>query len=752
MDTMAHTQARLLRLEGRVQGVGFRPFVYRIARAAQLTGWVRNRDGAVEIRVEGPPERLDAFVHGLLAGAPPLARPRLVHSETVARENHDAFVILQSTGERSAHASVPPDLFTCDDCLAEMRDPAARRHRYPFINCTQCGPRYTLIRRLPYDRPNTAMDAFPLCPACRSEYENPLDRRFHAQPLACPVCGPQLHFVQGNASADADAALDAAVAALRAGAIVAVKGVGGYHLLCDARDAATIARLRLRKPRPHKPLAVMFPQTGEDGLTALRADLSPTPEQAALVLAPERPIVLCTKSPRSTLADNVAPGLDEVGAMLPYSPLHHLLLDAFDAPLVATSGNLGGEPVLTDEVSAATRLAHIADAFLHHNRPILRPADDSVFRFIAGKPRPVRVGRGLAPSELKLPCAVPEPIIALGGHTKNTVALAVGDRAIVSPHIGDLDAPRAREVFARVVEDLQTFYGVRAARLVCDAHPHYASTRWARTRDLPITSVFHHHAHASALYGEHDGTGDWLVFAWDGVGLGEDGTLWGGEALLGAPGRWRRVARLRPFRLPGGERAGREPWRSAAGVCWELGLDYEPPDHVTALLHDAWARGHQSPLTTAVGRLFDAAAALTGVLHTASFEGQGPMLLEAAAAKHAPALPLPVTPSEGLLEIDWAPLVPMLRDAARPLPERSAIFHASLAEAIQHVARTVAAQTSFTDVGLTGGVFQNRRLGELAHASLSGAGFICHLPGRIPGNDGGISYGQIIEAAARTPR
>ena len=469
------------------------------------------------------------------------------------------------------------------------------------------------------------MRDFALCPDCRREYENPLDRRFHAEPIACPVCGPHLQFVSGGETCTGDeAALAAAVAALRAGKIVAVKGVGGYHLLCDAANDAAVSTLRARKPRPAKPLAVMFRDPA-----ALRRAVHLTPEQESFLASPERPIVLLPKRADTGLSDLIAPGLAEIGCLLPYSPLHDLLLDDFGGPLVATSGNLSGEPVLTDSHDAQTRLAHLADAFLHHDRPIVRPADDPVYRVIAGVPRPLRLGRGNAPLELELPTALPEPVLALGSHMKNTLCLAWGSRAVVSPHIGELDTARSLDTLAQVAADLQRLYQVQATRLIVDRHPGYGSRRYARDIGLPLFETWHHHAHASALAWEFPDIPEWIVFAWDGVGLGEDGTLWGGEAFTGAPGRWQHAASFRPFRLPGGDKAGREPWRAAAALLWESGQDapFAPEP-----LRQAWSARLNSPVSSAVGRLFDAAAALCGLCTHASFEGEGPMRLEAEAS------------------------------------------------------------------------------------------------------------------------
>jgi hydrogenase maturation protein HypF len=510
-----------------------------------------------------------------------------------------------------------------------------------------------------------------------------------------------------------------------------------------------VARLRERKPRPDKPLAVMFPWTGPDGLDAVREYAQVGPVEREALIDPARPIVLVTLKGGHALAPGIAPGLTEVGALLPYSPLHQLLLEAMGGPVVATSGNVSGEPVLTDPREAQSRLARVADAFLHHDRPIVRPADDSVMRVIAGRARPIRLGRGYAPLELELPKALAEPVLAVGGHLKATIALAWDRRVVVSPHIGDMGTPRSERVFAQVVADLQRLYDVAARRVLCDAHPGYSTTRWASGSGLPVTKILHHHAHASAIVTEWGVTEPAIVFAWDGVGLGGDGTLWGGETFVGQASAWERRASLRPFRLPGGDKSGRSPWRSAAGMCWEasVSMSFTVPDPIVRI---AWERGLNSPQSSAAGRVFDAAAALVlGVLET-SFEGQGPMWLEAVASHDAPFPALPIRrDAQGLARIDWAPLLPWLIDPARSVPDRAGAVHAALADAIVRVSEAERERTGATIVGLTGGVFQNRRLGERASAALEARGFRVLLPARIPCNDGGLSYGQVADFLGR---
>jgi len=511
-----------------------------------------------------------------------------------------------------------------------------------------------------------------------------------------------------------------------------------------------VAKLRRRKRRPTKPLAVMFPFAGEDGLDALRACVDLDPAEARGVASPGRPIVLARRRPAAGLAKSIAPGLAELGVFLPYSPLHQLLLGEFGAPLVATSGNISGEPVLTDNSEAERRLAGVADSFLQHDRRIVRPADDPVYRRIAGRLRPLRIGRGCAPLEFDLPWRLGQPTLAAGGHMKGTVALAWENRVVVSPHIGEMDSPRSLAVFEQVAADLQALYGVKAERIVCDAHPGYTTHRWARSQGLPVETIWHHRAHASALVAEANRPGSWLVFAWDGVGLGEDGTLWGGEALLGAPAKWRRVASLRPFRLPGGDRAGREPWRSAAAMLWECGRDWPACPDAEGIAQRAWQQGINCPQTSAAGRLFDAAAALvTGQTHV-SFEAEGPMMLEALCSiRREPVYFSLARDDAGIWRSDWQPVLATLREEALSRQQRAEVFHASMALAILQQARRIRDTHRVDYVGLTGGVFQNRFLTEQVLDMLGQNGFKVVLADALPCNDAALSYGQAAEAAAR---
>lgn len=752
MNTRFASGARLIIVAGRVQGVGFRPFVYRLAHRLGIAGWVQNASGEVRIAARATCSLLDSFERKLIAEAPPLARPYIKSSETIAAFAAGEFCIRASTAGDEADIHVPPDQFACDDCLVEMTTPGGHRFGYPFINCTQCGPRYTIIRAMPYDRPNTTMDAFPLCDACSNEYGDPLDRRFHAQPLACNECGPSLTYEQGGTRFEGnEISLAQCVADLRSGRIVAIKGIGGYHLVCDAANAVVVNTLRQRKARPSKPLAVMVPWAGDDGLMVVQRIASPTPAQASRLLDPIRPIVLVAKKTPSMLADAIAPGLDEVGVMLPYSPLHHLLLNAFAGPLIATSGNVSGEPVTTDPHQARQRLAGIADNFMHHDRPIQRPADDPVLREIAGAVRPIRLGRGNAPLELDFPFHLDEPMLATGGFLKNTIALAWGDRAVISPHIGDLASKRGRDVFEQLTGDLPALYGVTATSITCDAHPGYPNTRWARDTGLPVTRVQHHKAHASALAGEFGLDGPMIVFTWDGVGLGEDDTAWGGEAMVGRPGDWRREASFRPFRLPGGDRAALAPWRTALSLAWHCNAIWPGAPQWPPLLREAWDKGVNSPPCSAVGRLFDAAAAFAGLVHESTWEGQAPIMLEAAATETTAApIQLPLArDTHGVWRADWTPLVRYMLNAGAVANEIAVVFHESMAHSLYAQARILRDIHHIGDVGLAGGVFQNRRLTERACQLLQDAGFSVYIPRQLPLNDAGISYGQLVEAAAR---
>jgi hydrogenase maturation protein HypF len=754
-----------LEVRGAVQGVGFRPFVWRLASALSLAGWVRNDIAGVFIELEGEEDALAAFGRELRSAPPPLARIQEILEASLEPAGETGFRILPSEGTGAKTTLVLPDVATCPACLAEVLDPKDRRSLYPFANCTECGPRFTIVTDLPYDRPNTTMAAFALCPECREEYEDPRDRRFHAQPIACPACGPSLEAwsPEGEVLARRHEALVAAADALRGGAVAAVKGLGGFHLVCDARNPDAVAALRQRKAREEKPLALMVRDVA---MARELADVSP--EAEALLGGPEAPIVLLPRRADAPVAAGVAPGRPELGLMLPATPLHHLLLREAGFPVVATSGNRSEEPIVTDEVEALSRLAGMADLFLVHDRRIARHVDDSVARLVAGAPRLLRRARGWAP--LPVPVRADLPVVlGVGAHMKTAVALSIGRQVFVSQHIGDLETPEALEAFARVIADFERLYGATPAAVAHDLHPGYASTvfagKLAADRGIPAFAVQHHHAHLAACLAENEADGPALGVCWDGTGLGTDGTVWGGEFLLGDASEYERVAHLRPFRLPGGDAAVREPRRTAFAILLALlgneAMEREDLECVRSfsraerkVLAQMIEKGVNAPVTTSAGRLFDAVASLLGIAQRSSFEGQSAMAFEAAAldahlADGAEALPLPlaVTP-EGSAILDWGPLVFDLlrRSSFGASPSLlAALFHAALADGIL----AAAVHAGSRRVALTGGCFQNKLLTELSVARLQSAGFEVLLHGAVPPNDGGIGVGQVLVAAER---
>lgn len=745
-----------IEVQGVVQGVGFRPFVYRIAHLHGVTGWVRNRPDGVEIEIQGPRTVLDEFLVSLRKDRPAPARiERIAKRETIEQAGEVSFEIVASGPSAETRPSVPADLAICPECAQELDTPGDRRYQYPFTNCTYCGPRYSIIEGLPYDRPKTSMKGFPLCADCLREYLDPLDRRFHAQPVACPVCGPQLRLTDGHGVAMAVqvAALVAAADALVSGAIVALKGLGGFQLLADATSTGAVARLRQRKRREEKPFAVMF-QT----LEALKRDCDVSEAEARLLGSPEAPILLLKRRDGGTVAESVAPRNPHLGAFLPYTPLHHLLLAAVDRPLICTSGNISEEPMAIDDADAFERLGAIADVFLLHDRPILRPVDDSVVRLEAHGMNVLRRARGYAPLAHPVPSQAP-PILSLGAHQKNTIALLNRGQAVVSQHLGDLHSLQGAQLLERTVEDLLKFFATRPEILACDLHPDYASTRLAERLavqwQVPLVRVQHHHAHVAAVMAELGLAGPVLGLAWDGSGFGLDQTLWGGEALRVDTKGCQRVGHLRAFPLPGGDRAVKESRRSAAGLLWELAGATGPVDNLyTAseqpLLHSMLERGLNTPRTSSIGRLFDAVAALTGIRTVRGFEGQAAMELEFAAEGGSDPEAYPwAFQGEECLVADPAPLVQaLLKDLQQGISVASVAqrFHRALAE----LALAWARHTDLKDVVLCGGCFQNALLTRLVRERLLQAGFQVHLPVVFPTNDGAISLGQAWVAAQRS--
>jgi hydrogenase maturation protein HypF len=744
-----------LHVEGAVQGVGFRPFVYRLAYAFGLKGQVCNDPRGVIIEIEGDLAHLRGFRNQLESQPPPAARIQRITCLELPPAGYTAFTIAPSQNEGERQVLILPDLATCPDCLRELFNPTDRRYRYPFINCTHCGPRFTIIERLPYDRSHTTMRHFPMCVRCQAEYEDPLNRRFHAQPNACPDCGPHLALWdrKGNVMAEGDEALRQAAEAIQEGQIVAVKGLGGFHLIVDARNEAAVYLLRRRKGREAKPFALMYPS-----LEAIRAHAYVSEAEAALLTSPAAPIVLLrrTDAGREVLAPSVAPCNPYLGIMLPYTPLHHLLMAELGFPIVATSGNRSEEPICIDEQEALIRLHELADLFLVHNRPIARYCDDSVVRFIEGKPIFLRRARGYAPLPVELAEHWPEhpkQVLAVGGHLKNTVALASGRTVWLSQHIGDLETAEARSAFLRVIDDFRHLYACTPDVVVCDAHPDYASTHHAHRLGLPVQPVQHHLAHVWACMAEHGLRPPVLGFSWDGTGYGVDGAVWGGECFLVTAERAIRIAYLRPFRLPGGEAAIREPRRAALGLLYawkdETALSLLPPEVFTAaerqLLLQMLTRDLNAPWTTSVGRLFDAVAALLGLCLRNRFEGEAAMQLEfaaEAAETSGSAYPLPLKQQDEKLVLDWAPLLEALI-ADRTRGESTGViarrFHEGLAAAIVMVAQHIGCPT----VVLSGGCFQNRLLTETSLRLLRAAGFHPYIPQQVSPGDGGLALGQV---------
>jgi hydrogenase maturation protein HypF len=757
-------------IHGAVQGVGFRPFIYRLANELHLTGWVLNSPQGVFIEAEGQPETIEQFLLRIEQEKPPRSFVQSLEYTILDPAGFTSFEIRASDPHGERTALVLPDIATCPDCLADIKDPSNRRYRYPFTNCTNCGPRFTIINSLPYDRSNTSMKEFAMCDQCREEYENPSNRRFHAQPNACPRCGPHVELWDeaGRVLASSEEAMEKAAAALRNGKILAVKGLGGFHLMVDARNQEAVLRLRERKRREEKPLALMAA-----GIEAVKSMCSVSALEERLLHSPEAPIVLLLKKDPAGAADlhgvaapAAAPENPYLGVMLPYTPLHHLLTAATGFPLVATSGNITDEPICTDEHEALDRLRGIADLFLVHNRPIVRYVDDSVVRVMMGRELVMRRARGYAPLPVSLSCRISDTV-AVGAQLKNAVAVSNGQNIFISQHIGDLDTPQSLESFQRTLKDLRSLFDVHPARVAADLHPDYLSTQGAHASGLPVTSVQHHHAHIASCMAENQLEGTVLGVAWDGTGLGPDGTIWGGEFLRSTPTVYHRVASFRTFPLPGGDQAIKEPRRTALGMLYELMGDAVFKDTTLlplaaftaaelATLRQMLKRGINAPLTSSAGRLFDAVASIIGLRQTMSFEGQAAMQLEFAIAGVAPtdeyytlqtftAVP---GDDDSRLIIDWAPIVTQILNDHRhevPVGVISAKFHNTLTEAILRVAR----QLGEARVVLSGGCFQNKYLTERTVRRLEEEGYRPYWHQRVPTNDGGIALGQLYAGGVR---
>lgn len=773
---MTEVQARRVFVEGTVQGVGFRPFVYSLATRHGLGGRVRNTAQGVEIEAEGLVPALEAFLERLRAEAPPLARIHRITTEDGKPLGLATFEIVGSQ-DGEGFQPVAPDVATCRDCLRELFDTGDRRYLYPFTNCTHCGPRYSIIEAVPYDRANTSMKAFSMCDLCRQEYEDPLDRRFHAQPTACAVCGPHLELWDpaGRTLSSHNDALRDASEALRAGGIVALKGLGGFQLMVDATNEDAVARLRARKHREEKPLALLYPS-----LALVQEACQVSLLEQRLLLSSEAPIILLERKAGMAgatcgVAPSVAPRNPYLGIMLPYTPLHHLMMRELNRPLVATSGNLSDEPICTDELEALRRLGGIADYFLVHNRPIVRHVDDSIVRVVMGRELVLRRARGFAPLPLQLARPVPG-MLAVGGHLKNTVALAAGENIFLSQHIGDLENREALNAFGHVIESFRRLYRVDPDLVVSDLHPDYASSKFAHACGKDVVSIQHHWAHIAACMAENELEGPVLGVSWDGTGYGIDGTIWGGEFLSADDNGFQRLATFKKFRLPGGDKAVKEPRRAAVGVLYEIyGRSLLHRDDLVSVrafvknelkvLCRMLDRGIHSPWTTSAGRLFDAVASLINLRQLVTFEGQAAMELEFAlpsrAVEEAPfpyrllVVNAPTARSvpgaqavarRQLIVIDWEPLVRGLLakfEEGKSIGGLTAAFHNTLIEIIVAVAK----RCFMKKVVLSGGCFQNRYLTEQAVMRLRQEGFSPYWHRRVPPNDGGIALGQVAAAA-----
>ena len=756
-------------IRGIVQGVGFRPFVYTLATRHGLRGWVKNTSAGVEIEVDGEKESLDLFLQGLREEAPALARIDEFSASFQTPNGFLAFEILHSEAVEGAFQPLSPDVATCPDCLREMFDPSDRRYRYPFINCTNCGPRFTIIKDIPYDRSKTTMEVFPMCPDCEREYNDPSDRRFHAQPEACPVCGPYVTFERLNVGMleRSAKAIEEAQKALANGEIVAIKGLGGFHLACDATNALVVVELRNRKLRVDKPFAVMMPD-----IETVTAHCFVSASEQELLLSTARPIVLLRRRPGSDIVKEVAPGQDWVGVMLPYTPLHHLLFsNASFTALVMTSGNLSEEPIATGNDEARERLSILADAFLMHNRDIHIRCDDSVVRVFDNQQSkienqksiyPIRRSRGYSPFPVRLPFDVPQ-ILAAGSELKNTFCITNQKYAFLSHHIGDMENYETLESFEQGVKHFERLFRVKPEAIAYDLHPNYLATRYSLERsereNLQAIGVQHHHAHIAACMAEHglDGTHPVIGLAFDGTGYGEDGAIWGGEILIADYMSFQRRFHLEYFPLPGGDAAIKKPARTALALLWALSLEWDErlapvvefcaEDQVT--LRTQLEKRINTPLTSSIGRLFDAAAALAGVRHQVNYEGQAAIEFEAL-ADPAEAGKYSFVLDQDQVRVRSA-VEALIRDILDGVPPSkiSTKFHNGLAESILEMCQTIKAETGINEVALSGGVWQNITLLRRTLSLLERAGFRVYLHREVPPNDGGLSLGQAAIAAAR---
>jgi hydrogenase maturation protein HypF len=747
-----------IEVSGIVQGVGFRPFVYRLAGELGINGSVVNTPDGVKIEAAAELERLRTFLEALRFQAPPQAVIEDIRSVETPAFDATSFAIRESSGEGRKQTLISPDLATCDDCLRELCDPRDRRYRYPFINCTNCGPRFTIIRDTPYDRPLTTMSAFAMCEDCAREYHDPADRRFHAQPNACPVCGPRLWLADAGGEELEGDAVKAAAARIAEGEVVALKGLGGFHLACDATSSEAVSRLRERKRRYAKPLAVMVRDLEEAGRYC-----HVSAADALLLTSPRRPIVLLREREGSRLSSELAPGLRHQGIFLPYTPLHHLLMVETGTPLVMTSGNLSEEPIAKDNDEALRRLAEVADCFLLHDRDILVRYDDSVTRSLDEREYPVRRARGYAPYPVKLQRGSAVEVLALGAELKNTFCFLRGNHAFVGQHIGDMDNREAVEHYEEAMRAIGRLFSLAPRVIAHDLHPEYLTTQMAGEYDLPRVGVQHHHAHIASCMADNDLEGRVIGVSWDGTGYGPDGTVWGGEFLVCDEKDFERAAHLAVYPMPGGEVCIKELHRMAFGVLWEVCANEADAVARFAELFAARASeakilaaqiksGFNTPLTSSAGRIFDAAAALMGLRERAFYEGQAACELEAVAAGDIPPYPCELDTSSSPWIVDTRPMfAALLEDIGRHAgkPQMATAFHAALAGAVVETCGKLSRETGIDRVALSGGVFQNELLTMAVVAGLRKQGLAPYLHRRVPCNDGGISLGQAVVAARR---
>jgi hydrogenase maturation protein HypF len=753
-DHTASVTRQRLRVTGVVQGVGFRPTVYQLATSLDLGGFVGNDSAGVFIELEGHPQSIDEFVLRLQADQPPLAHIDGIERTDIPATGDTEFSIVASLRNDDATTLVSPDLEVCADCLTELNDPADRRYRYPFINCTNCGPRFTITRETPYDRPLTTMASFVMCDDCQAEYDDPGNRRFHAQPNACAECGPHV-WLEQDAALPSDDVVAATRRRIQDGEIVAIKGIGGFHLACDARNSDAIATLRERKHRTAKPFAVMAADLGSAEAVSVLADA-----ERDLLESPQRPIVLVRESVDSDLDPGIAPGNSRIGIMLPYTPLHHLLLEPGDV-WVMTSANYASEPIVKSNTEAREKLGELADTLLLHDRSIHVHCDDSVVRIAAGAELPIRRSRGFAPFPVRLATAVP-PMLAVGGELKATFCLAEGINAFMSQHIGDMENIETLDAFTAAVEHMTDLFRIQPERIVADLHPRYLSTRWAQDHHGDkLVYVQHHHAHIGSVIAEHQHTGPVIGFSFDGTGYGTDGTIWGGELLVGDLYGLSRVGHLGVAQLVGGDAAVKRPYRMALSHLWAAGVDWDPelpavaatPNVEQRIIRQQLETGLNSIETTSMGRLFDAVASLVGVRHEISYEGQAAIELEALGTPDAAgSYQFGLVATEEALVLDPGPVIAAIAAdvvAGVPVAAISGRFHQALADAVVTAAQQIRQRYHVDTAALSGGVFQNVTLLEAAQKGLQESGFAVLTHRLVPPNDGGLALGQVALAGRR---